>query len=69
MARRDSVTARKTSRQSLELPHPCHLSALVFSARLISKGKRPQGIKKGQKPNSLRRSARLDRPIEVDETQ
>merc|ERR1711939_658333 len=69
MARRDSVTARKTSRQSLELPHQGHLSASVFSTRLSSKGKRPQGIKKGQKQNPLRRSARLDRLIEVNESQ
>ncbi|KIX06952.1 uncharacterized protein Z518_04928 [Rhinocladiella mackenziei CBS 650.93] len=34
-----------------------------------SKGKRPQGIKKGQKPNPLRRSARLDCLIEINETQ
>merc|ERR1711939_15410 len=69
MARRDSVTARKTSRQSLELPHQGHLSASVFGTRLSSKGKRPQGIKKGQKQNPLRRSARLDRLIEVNESQ
>ena len=69
MARRDSTTARKTSRQSPKLPHESHLSASIFSAGLTSKGNRPQGIKKGQKPNPLRRSARLDRLIEVDETQ
>jgi hypothetical protein len=69
MARRDSVTARKTRRQSLKLPHQGHLSASSFSTGLTSKGKRPQGIKKGQKQNPLRRSARLDRLIEVSETQ
>lgn len=69
MARRDSVTARKTTRQSLKLPHQGHLSASIFSTRLTSEGKRPQSIKKGQKQNPLRRSARLDRLIEVDEAQ
>ncbi|KAJ9503205.1 hypothetical protein H2202_001359 [Exophiala xenobiotica] len=69
MARRDSVTAQNTRRQSLTLPHQGHLSAPSFSTRLTSKGKRPQGIKKGQKQNPLRRSARLDRLIEVNETQ
>ncbi|RMZ86963.1 hypothetical protein DV736_g5811, partial [Chaetothyriales sp. CBS 134916] len=37
-----------------------------FSTRLTSKGKRPRGIKKR---NPLRRSARLDRSIDVNETQ
>ncbi|KAK5263399.1 hypothetical protein LTR96_011189 [Exophiala xenobiotica] len=60
MARRDSVTARKTSRQSLKLPHQGHLSASI---------KRPQGIKKGRNPSPLRRSVRLDRLIEINETQ
>jgi hypothetical protein len=68
MAPRDSVTAQKTRRQSVKLPHQGHLSASSFSTRLTSKGERPQGIKKGQKPNPLRRSARLDRLIEVNET-
>nr|KAK5432267.1 hypothetical protein LTR18_011208 [Exophiala xenobiotica] len=67
MAPRDSVTAQKTRRQSVKLPHQGHLSASSFSARLTSKGERPQGIKKGQKQNPPRRSARLDRL--VDETQ
>ncbi|KAJ9493602.1 hypothetical protein H2202_010918 [Exophiala xenobiotica] len=69
MARRDSVTAQKTRRQSVELPHQGHLSASSFSTRLTSKGKRPQGIEKGQKQNPPRRSARLDRLIKVKETQ
>merc|ERR1711939_1147944 len=54
MARRDSETAQKTRRQSLNLLH---------------QGKRPQGIKKGRNQSSLRRSARLDRLIEVNESQ
>ncbi|KAG9779722.1 hypothetical protein HRR80_002798 [Exophiala dermatitidis] len=69
MARRDSATAQKTKRQSLNLPHQGHSSAPSFSTRLTSEGKRPQGIKKGQKQTPLRRSARLDRLIEVNETQ
>ena len=68
MARRDSVTAQKTRRQSVKLPLQGHLSA-SFNTRLTSKGKRPQGIEKGQKQNPPRRSARLDRLIEVNETQ
>lgn len=69
MARRDSAIAQKTKRQSLNLPHRGHSSAPSFSTRLTSEGKRPQGIKKGQKQTPLRRSARLDRLIEVNETQ
>lgn len=69
MARRDSVTARKTLRQSLKLPHQGHLSASIFSTRLNVKGKRPQGIKKGRNPSPLRRSARLDRLTEINKTQ
>lgn len=69
MARRDSATIPKTRRQSLNLQHQDHLSTSSFSARLTSKGKRPQGIIKGQKQTPLRRSARLDRLIEVDESQ
>ncbi|KAK5188683.1 hypothetical protein LTR47_011435 [Exophiala xenobiotica] len=69
MARRDSVTAQKTRRQSLKLPHRGHLSASFFSTQLTSKVKRPEGIKKGRKQGPLRRSARLDRLIEVHETQ
>ena len=68
MARRDSETARKTTRQSLKLPHQGHLSTSVLSARLTTKGKRPQGIKKAEKRNPVRRSTRLDRLIDVDET-
>ncbi|KIW86724.1 uncharacterized protein Z519_12637 [Cladophialophora bantiana CBS 173.52] len=69
MARRDSVTARKTTRQSLKLPHQGHLCASIFRTRLTSKGKRPQRIKKEQEQSPLRRSARLDRLIEINETQ
>ena len=69
MARRDSATARKTSRQSLKLPHQDHLPPSIFGTRLTGKGKRPQGIKKRQKSNPLRRIARLDHLIEVNETQ
>src|ERR1700744_4476959 len=69
MAPRDSITAQKTRRKSMKLPHQGDLSASSFSTRLTSKGKRPQGIKKGQKQTPLRRSARLDRLIEVNETQ
>ena len=69
MAPRDNATAQKTRRQPLNLPHQGYLSASSFSTRLTSKGKRPQGIKKGQKQTPLRRSARLDRLIEVNETQ
>ncbi|OQV09882.1 hypothetical protein CLAIMM_13960 [Cladophialophora immunda] len=68
MARRDNATAQKTRRQSLNLPHQGHLSPSSFRTRLTSKGKRPQGIKKGQKQTPLRRSARLDRLIKVNET-
>jgi hypothetical protein len=50
----------------VKLPHQGHLSASSFSTRLTSEG---QGIEKGQKQNSPRRSARLDRLIEVNETQ
>ncbi|KIW36719.1 uncharacterized protein PV06_11018 [Exophiala oligosperma] len=64
MARRDSVTAQKTRRQSVKLPHEGHLSASSFSTRLTSKGERPQGIKKGQKQNPPRRSTRLDRLVD-----
>ncbi|KAG9772805.1 hypothetical protein KCU88_g6021, partial [Aureobasidium melanogenum] len=69
MAPRDSVTAQKTRRQSVKLPHQGHLSASSFSTRLTRKGERPQGIKKGQKQSALRRSARLDRLIEVNQSQ
>ena len=69
MAHRDSVTARNTTRRSLELPHPGHLSASTFRNRLTGEGKRPQDITKEQKRNPLRRSARLDRLIVIDETQ
>ncbi|KAK5189113.1 hypothetical protein LTR96_010894 [Exophiala xenobiotica] len=69
MARRDSETAQKTRRQSLNLLHQGHLSASSFRTRLTSEGKRPQGIKKGRNQSSLRRSARLDRLIEINETQ
>ncbi|KAK5202926.1 hypothetical protein LTR41_011342 [Exophiala xenobiotica] len=69
MARRDSVTAQKTRSQFLKLPHQGHLSASFFSTRLTSKVKRAEGIKKGRKQGPLRRSARLDRLIEVHETQ
>jgi hypothetical protein len=34
MARRDSVPARKTSRQSLKLPYRGHLSASIFCTRM-----------------------------------
>ncbi|KAK5550503.1 hypothetical protein LTR46_011499 [Exophiala xenobiotica] len=64
MAPRDSVTAQKTRRRSVKLPHQGHLSASSFSTRLTSKAERPQGIKKGQKQNPPRRSARLDRLVE-----
>jgi hypothetical protein len=66
MAPRDSVTAQKTRRQSVKLPHQGHLFTSSFSTRFTSKGERPQGIKKGQKQSALRRSARL---IGVNETQ
>ncbi|KAK5215340.1 hypothetical protein LTR96_011170 [Exophiala xenobiotica] len=69
MAPRDSVTALKTRRQSVKLPHQGHLCASSFSTRLTRKGERPQGIKKGQKQSALRRSARLDRLIEVNQSQ
>ncbi|OAP58973.1 hypothetical protein AYL99_06270 [Fonsecaea erecta] len=69
MAERDSATAQKTRRQSLNLPPQGYLSASSSSTRLNSKGTLPQGIKEGQKETPLRRSARLDRLIEVDETQ
>lgn len=68
MAPRDSVTAQKTRRQSMKLPHQGHLSA-SFITPLISKGECPLGIKKGQKQSALQRSARLDRLIEVNESQ
>ena len=68
MARRDSVTARKTTRQSLKLPHQGHSSAF-FSIQPTSKGKRTNGIKKEQRQSPLRRSARLDRLIEIHDTQ
>ncbi|KAH0848361.1 hypothetical protein AYO21_04387 [Fonsecaea monophora] len=67
MAPRDSVTAQKIRRQSVGLPHQGHLSAASISPRLTSKADRPQGIKKGQQQHPLRRSARLDRLIEVHE--
>ncbi|OAP55866.1 hypothetical protein AYL99_10018 [Fonsecaea erecta] len=57
MARRDSATARKTSRQSLKL-----------KLKLPHEGNRPQGIRKAEKRNPVRRSTRLDRLIEVVET-
>ncbi|KAK5442664.1 hypothetical protein LTS15_010982 [Exophiala xenobiotica] len=69
MARRDSATAQKTRRQSLNLPYQGHLSASSFSTQLTNKGKRPRGIKKRQKQTPPRRSVRLDRLIEIDETQ
>lgn len=72
MARRDSATARKTTKQSLKLPDQGHLSDSIFSTRLTSKGERPQGIKKRPKKepekSPLRRSTRLDRSIKIDET-
>ncbi|KAK5399934.1 hypothetical protein LTR06_011409 [Exophiala xenobiotica] len=69
MARRDSATAQKTRRQSLKLPHQGHLSTSIFKIRLNVKGKRPRGIQKGRDQTPLRRSARLDRLIEINETQ
>ncbi|KAK5188910.1 hypothetical protein LTR47_011218 [Exophiala xenobiotica] len=69
MARRDSVTAQKTTRQSLKLPHQGHLSASFFGTRLTSEGKRPQSIKKRHEQSPLRRSARLDPLIEIHDTQ
>jgi hypothetical protein len=66
MAQVDSVTAQKTRRQSLKLLHQGHPSASFFGTRLTSNGKRSQSIKT---QNPLRRSARLDRLIEINETQ
>jgi hypothetical protein len=51
------------------MPHQGHTSASSFSTRLICQGKRPQGIKKGQKQNPFGRSARGDRLIEINETE
>ena len=59
MARRDIVTARKTTEASVKLQTRSN-SIVHF---------RIQGIKKGQRPNPLRRSARLDHSIEVHEAQ
>ena len=67
MARRDSVTARKTSKQSLPDQH--RFPASIVSTRGTSQGKRPQGIKKREKRNPVRRSARLDGSIKIQETQ
>ncbi|KAL2410554.1 hypothetical protein ABEF91_000161 [Exophiala dermatitidis] len=69
MARRDSATAQKTKRQSLNLPQQGHSSASSFGTRLTNKENRPQGIRKGQEQTRLRRSTRLHRLIEVNETQ
>lgn len=71
MARRDSATARKPPRHFIKLPTQGYL-LIRFPTQyrgLTSAGKRPQGIKKGQKPNLLRQSARLGRSIEIHETQ
>lgn len=62
MARRNSIAAQKPRRQSVTLPHQGHLSAPLSPP--TSKGKHPQGIRKRQKQNPLRRSARLDRLVE-----
>ncbi|KIV84240.1 hypothetical protein, variant [Exophiala sideris] len=67
MARRENITARKTSRQSL--PHQSHFSASIASTRGTSKGKRPQGTNKGENRNPVRRSARLHHSLKRDETQ
>ncbi|KAK5215333.1 hypothetical protein LTR99_005568 [Exophiala xenobiotica] len=67
MARRNSIAAQKPRRQSVKLSHQGHLSAPLSPP--TSKGKHPQGIRKRQKQNPLRRSARLDRLIEANETQ
>ncbi|KIW36769.1 uncharacterized protein PV06_11058 [Exophiala oligosperma] len=69
MARRDSVTAQKTRRQSLKLPHQSHVCASSPRTRLTSKGKRRQNIKNGQKQNLLRRSTRLHRLNDITENQ
>ena len=67
MARRDSVTARKTRRQSPKLPNQGHsFDFRIPYKALTSAGKQPQGIKKEHHISPPRRSARLSRSIKVD---
>ena len=71
MARRDIVTARKTTQASVKLQTRGNsiVHFRIQHSGLTSVGKRPQGIKKGERPNPLRRSARLDHSIEIHEAQ